>query len=102
MTDSEVLLNPDPALAFCSFPHEDVYKMRMSRVNAYLPDDLAARAKEAGLNVLRLTQDAIRASLAALDLQAWQRRVAALTRTQVDHSAVMDAVRWAKDELEGG
>lgn len=75
--------------------------MRMSRVNVYLPDDLAAQAKEAGLNISSLTQEAIRASLAALDLRAWQRRVAELDPTQVDHGAVVDAVREAKDELEG-
>lgn len=75
--------------------------MRMSRVNVYIPDDLAAQAKEAGLNISSLTQEAIRASLAALDLRAWQRRVAELHPTKVDHSAVVDAVKSAKDELEG-
>ena len=33
--------------------------MRMARVNVYLPDDLAAKARAADLNVSRLTQAAI-------------------------------------------
>jgi len=40
----------------------------MSRVNVYLPDDLAEKAKKAGLNISSLTQDAIRSSLAAQTL----------------------------------
>lgn len=76
--------------------------MRMARVNVYLPDDLADQAKKAGLNISSLTQDAIRASLAALDLKAWQKRVAELRPTKVDHNAVIEALGSAKDELEGG
>lgn len=33
--------------------------MRMARMNISLPDDLVRRAKEAGLNVSKLTRDAI-------------------------------------------
>lgn len=76
--------------------------MRMSRVNVYLPSDLADQARKAGLNISSLTQEAIRASLAARDLTAWQKRVAELHPTKVDHSAVIEAMRSAKDELEGG
>lgn len=36
-----------------------VYGMRMARVNISLPDELYRRAKEAGLNVSKLTRDAI-------------------------------------------
>lgn len=76
--------------------------MRMSRVNVYLPDELADQAKEAGLNISNLTQEAIRESLAARDLTAWQKRVAELGTTTVDHNAVTEAVWSAKDELDGG
>lgn len=76
--------------------------MRMSRVNIYLPDDLGRQAKEAGLNISNLTQEAIRSSLLARDLKAWQKRVAELRPTQVSHRAVTEAVNLAKQELEGG
>jgi post-segregation antitoxin (ccd killing protein) len=75
--------------------------MRMSRVNVYLPDDLAEEAKKAGLNISSLTQDAIRSSLAARSLTNWQQQVADLQSPAVSHQRVVDAVRAAKDELEG-
>ena len=76
--------------------------MRMSRVNVYLPDDLAEEAKKAGLNISSLTQEAIRSSLAAQSLTRWQQRVSDLHATGVSHAKVIDAVKSAKDELEGG
>jgi post-segregation antitoxin (ccd killing protein) len=75
--------------------------MRMSRVNVYLPDELAEKAKSAGLNISGLTQDAIRRALAAESLDAWQDRVDQLAHTGVDHESALAAVREAKDELEG-
>ena len=45
--------------------------MRMARVNVYLPDDLAAEAKEAGLNVSNLTQKALRSTLAGIRVDEW-------------------------------
>lgn len=44
-----------------------VYSMRMTRVNITVPDDVAARAREAGLNVSRV---ATRALLEELDRRA--------------------------------
>lgn len=41
--------------------------MRMARVNVYLPDGLAAASRAAGLNVSRITQDALRAAREELD-----------------------------------
>lgn len=79
-----------------------MYNMRMSRVNVYLPDDLADEAKKAGLNISSLTQEAIRSSLALHSLARWQHRVAELDSPGVSHSKVIDAVKSAKDELEGG
>jgi post-segregation antitoxin (ccd killing protein) len=38
---------------------QDVYAMRMSRVNITVPDDVAARAREAGLNVSRVATTAL-------------------------------------------
>ena len=78
-----------------------VYTMRMSRVNVYLPDELAEDAKSAGLNISGLTQEAIRRALAAESLKAWQHRVDQLAHTGIDHESALVAVREAKDELEG-
>ena len=43
----------------------------MARLNVYVPDELAARTREAGLNVSALTQQAISAALAAGQTDAW-------------------------------
>lgn len=75
--------------------------MRMARVNVYLPDELAHRAKEAGLNVSNLTQEAVRSALAANATGEWVTKVAALSPTGVRHEGVMAALKDAKDELEG-
>ena len=72
----------------------------MSRLNVYVPDELAARAREAGLNVSKLTQEAIETELQRRDLRAWMERV----RTdppleeisREEHQRIMDEVR---DEL---
>ena len=76
--------------------------MRMSRVNVYLPDDLAEEAKKAGLNISSLAQEAIRSSLAAQNLTRWQQRVTELHSPAVSHAKVIAAVKSAKDELESG
>lgn len=76
--------------------------MRMSRVNVYLPDDLADEAKRAGLNISSLTQEAIRSSLAKQNLARWQQRVAELDSPGISHKKAIDAVRSAKDEFEDG
>jgi len=75
--------------------------MRMARVNVYLPDDLAVQAKDAGLNVSSLTQDAVRSALSAVETEEWLSRVGTLSPTRIRHRAVMSAVSEAKDDLEG-
>ncbi len=75
--------------------------MRMARVNVYLPDDLAAEARAAGLNVSGLTQAAIRDALAARRVDEWLDDVAALRPLGVSAGAVAAAVAAAKDEIEG-
>lgn len=74
--------------------------MRMARVNVYLPDDLAAEAKAAGLNVSNLTQEALRSALAASRVDDWLDDIATMRPLGVSHRAVVDAVSEAKDELE--
>jgi post-segregation antitoxin (ccd killing protein) len=75
--------------------------MRMSRVNVYLPDDLAAEAKKSGLNISGITQDALRSALSAENMDSWLLNVSKLAPVKVDHADVLAAVKGAKDELEG-
>lgn len=77
-----------------------MYGMRMARVNVYLPDDLAAAAKAAGLNVSGLTREAVEAALAARRVDDWLVDLTALPSAGVDEAAVDEAVAAAKDELE--
>lgn len=78
-----------------------VYTMRMARVNVYLPDDLAAEVKVAGLNVSSLTQEALRGALAARRVDTWLDDVTAMRPLHISHRAVASAVAAAKDELGG-
>jgi post-segregation antitoxin (ccd killing protein) len=76
--------------------------MRMARVNVYLPDDLAEASRAAGLNVSRITQDALRAALDVAATSTWLAEVVALSPTGVSHADALRAVRAARDELDGG
>jgi post-segregation antitoxin (ccd killing protein) len=76
--------------------------MRMARVNVYLPDDLAAEAKAAGLNVSNLTQEALRSALAACRVDDWLDDVAAMRPLGINRRAVTEAVAAAKDDFERG
>ena len=73
--------------------------MRMARVNVYLPDDLAARAREAGLNVSGLTQEALEDALAQTDTDRWLERLEQLPRTVLSHERVIEALDDARKEL---
>lgn len=76
--------------------------MRMARVNVYLPDELAAGARTAELNVSALTQDAVRQALAARATDAWLDSLVEIKGPPVDVRAVLASVREAKEELELG
>ena len=68
----------------------------MARLNVYLPDELAAQAKVAGLNLSAVTQEAVRRSLSGRSTDAWLQTVAARAPRRVDHDAgiaALDAVR---------
>lgn len=75
--------------------------MRMARVNVYVPDALAEEARAAGLNVSRLTQDALETALRAGHTESWLDSVAALGTTAVSHDEVLEAVAEAKRDFEG-
>ena len=68
----------------------------VARLNVYLPDDLAAAAKQAGLNLSAVTQEAVRRSLAGRSTDAW---LATLTSTRrVAHDLVLEALDQVRDE----
>ena len=74
--------------------------MRMARVNVYLPDDLAARVKEADLNVSALAQKALEQALAARSTNAWLERVRRLPPSGVTHEQVIEALDAAREEYD--
>jgi post-segregation antitoxin (ccd killing protein) len=76
-----------------------VYYVRIARVNVYLPEELAAAARAAGINVSNVTQEALRRELAARGTDGWLARVAGLPPTGVTHRDALGAVRAARDEF---
>jgi post-segregation antitoxin (ccd killing protein) len=78
----------------------------MARVNIYLPDDLAKRAREAGLNVSAIAQEALESQLRVHEMDAWLERVRNLPGRSGTHAATiaaLDAVRAeAGDEFPPG
>ena len=73
----------------------------MARVNVYLPDDLADEARAAGLNLSKLTQEALKSALASERTSEWLAAIAALGSSRVSHDDVMQAVGEAKSDFEG-
>jgi post-segregation antitoxin (ccd killing protein) len=73
--------------------------MRIARVNVYLPDDLADRARAAGLNVSGITQEAVRRALASGETDRWLERLENLPAFAVAHERVIDALDAAREEL---
>ena len=69
----------------------------MARVNVYLPDDLAERARKADLNVSALTRRAIEDELAGQETNEWLARIS--TRSYgVSHDQVIAALDAVRDE----
>ena len=72
----------------------------MARLNVYVPDDLAAAAREEGLNVSALTREAIAAALAARATDGWLSSLGS-EEADVSHADVLEALDAARDELGG-
>jgi post-segregation antitoxin (ccd killing protein) len=71
----------------------------MARVNVYLPDELAAQAKQAGLNLSAVTQEAVRRVLDERSTDAWLATVpVASPRLRVTHTRALAALDAARDE----
>lgn len=73
--------------------------MRMARVNVYLPDELAREARAAGLNISRVAQDALSASLVQDETDRWIERLERLPRAEVSHASVLQALDEGRAEL---
>ncbi|HZU48779.1 MAG TPA: type II toxin-antitoxin system CcdA family antitoxin [Mycobacterium sp.] len=70
----------------------------MARLNVYVPDKLAERARARGLNVSALTQAAISAELENSATDAWLEGLEA-RNTDARHDDVLAAIDAARDEL---
>ncbi len=71
----------------------------MARVNVYLPDDLAERARSAGLSISAITQEALRVALSASDTDRWLDHLEGLPSHDVSHESVIRALDAARDEF---
>ena len=71
----------------------------MARVNVYLPDELARAARSAGLNISKVTQEALSENLARRETDAWLDRLEHLPRADVLHERVIAAIDEARAEL---
>ena len=71
----------------------------MARVNVYLPDALAERAKLAGISLSAVTQDALNRALAAVDTDAWVDRLDRHDRAEVEHDRVLAALDEAREDF---
>lgn len=71
----------------------------MARVNVYLPDDLAERARAAGISISAVAQDALCSVLAANDVDRWLDRLDQLPSHDVPHDAVLGALDAVRDEF---
>lgn len=72
----------------------------MARLNVYVPDELSERARAADLNISALTQAAITAALDQAAARDWLSDIPTGAQT-VDHTAALQALDDARDELDG-
>lgn len=85
-----------------------VYVVCMARLNVWVPDELAARARERGLNVSALAQAALQRELSRHATDHWldhlsppARGDGVPTRAPVSHSSVLAALEDARGEFDG-
>jgi post-segregation antitoxin (ccd killing protein) len=70
----------------------------MARLNVYVPDEMAERARARGLNISALTQATIRAELENSATDAWLAGLEARD-TNARHEDALAAIDAARDEL---
>jgi post-segregation antitoxin (ccd killing protein) len=74
----------------------------MARVNVYLPDDLADAARDAGLNVSKVTQEALRRELAGGRTTSWLQRVRDERPAGITHRRALNALDAMRAEAGDG
>lgn len=75
-----------------------VYIVCMARLNVYVPDELAERARAHGLNVSALTQAAIESALRRTATRTWLSELPRIAHP-VPHDAGIDALDAARDKF---
>lgn len=70
----------------------------VARLNVYLPDELAAQAKAASLNLSAVTQEAVRRSLVARSTDAWLATLRRAPHHRVPHERALEALDAAREE----
>lgn len=71
----------------------------MTRLNVYLPDDLATHAKDAGLNLSAVTQEAVRRALAARSTDSWlASALQPVSTSTVTHERALEVIDEVRDE----
>jgi hypothetical protein len=68
----------------------------MARVNVYLPDELVAELRTAGLNLSMVTRVAVHRELARSRTDAWLMRVSFERTPVLAHETVLDALRTSR------
>jgi post-segregation antitoxin (ccd killing protein) len=79
-------------------------RIAMARVNVYIPDDLAAAARELHLNLSALTQEAIRSRVSESSTDAWLMTLRHPISPGTGHEAVtaaLDEIREAASTRHG-
>jgi post-segregation antitoxin (ccd killing protein) len=73
----------------------------MVRLNIWVPDELAKRARSAGLNVSTLAQAAIEAELESQATATWLDTLPDQRERRVTHAAAMTALDDGRAEFSG-
>lgn len=72
----------------------------MARLNIYVPDELAERARKRGLNVSALAQAAVTAELARNATGDWLAEIPVRTDRRIpSHATALGALDAARDDL---
>ncbi len=72
--------------------------MHMARVNIYLPDELAAQARAAELNVSGIAQQGLRDELARADIDRWLETLDRCPPVNVTTDQVLRALDQVREE----
>lgn len=72
----------------------------MARLNVYVPDELASRVRDAGLNVSAITRAALEDELGRRSTDAWLEELKRLPPAGVSHDDVLAALDAARDEYD--